>query len=202
MPNEALIVFEEFQVEPVPADPRHTRQVPTRTLPVAAGSSSAGASSSATSLLTCAAPMVAGDAKLAAAHADPAVHCFRFTPAPMVRNQLEGVFGSSSGIPPSPAASCGQGASDVAVEVPPEPSSPMPASTTSGVVGSCAKPVISASEPPAAIAVFRLSKWLLSFAEQAAPVCATPSVERQRPPSLPRNTSGLPLPNGIPASAC
>src|SRR5665213_3372575 len=199
-PNGLPIALAALHDVPVAAGPRHTRHVPTITLGVCAGSSSVGASSSEASPATCAAPIVGGFAKLAAVHPAPSAHCFRSTPAPIAIYQFAGWVASMDGKPPSPAANCGHADFDAhalaAVVVPPEPFEPRPTSSVSASVGCCAKPVTSASDP---IALFRLSKCDASVALHAEPVSATPSSERHRPPSLPRNTSGA-LPDS--AIAC
>ena len=60
----------------------------------------------------------------------------------------------------------------LAVVVVAEPFWPRPTSSVLASVGSCAKPTISASEPPEPMAAFRLSKCWASVAEQGGPVSA------------------------------
>src|SRR5436305_1616919 len=62
-----------------------------------------------------------------------------------------------------------------------------------------ALPVTSASDP---IAPFKLSKCCASLALHAAPVSATPSSDRHRPPSLPASSTGTPFVCASRATAC
>src|SRR6202789_696893 len=201
-PSAGLKALALDQEEPLAAGPRQTRQVPMRMLEVSAGSRSVGAASWAMSPSTCVEPMVAGGRKLEAVQLPPSGQASRFTPAPMGSYQLAERTGSMEGRPPSPVESCGQGVKVEAVVVAAEPFAPRPAMRVLGLAGSCAKPTVTASEPPVPMAALRLSKWVLSEEEQTLPVSATPSSERQRPPSLPRKGVGMPLGCATVAIAC
>ena len=128
------------------------------------------------------APMVGAPVKLAAVQAAPRVHWRMLTPAAVETYQSEGLVGSMATVPPSPVESCGH-APDVEAEVAAVPFAPRPTSRVAGSVGCWAKLTISAREPRPPL---RFWKWVASSGEQGVDCWLTPSVDRQRPPSLPR----------------
>src|ERR1700679_2467369 len=183
-PSSLLMAFVEDHTAPFAASPRHTRQVPITIFEVSAGSSSQGVSIRESSSATCAAPIVGGPVKFAAVQPLPSLHCRTLTPAAVETYQSSGLFGSIATAPPSPGESCGHTVvREEAADVAAVPFAPRPTSKVAGSVGCCAKLTTSASEP---MPLFRFWKCDASLAEQGVPCWLTPSVERHRPPSLPR----------------
>ena len=177
-----LARLEEDQSEGRLAGPRQTRQVPASRVPGKMGSRMEGASSRARSLATCAGPMVAAARMSAAVQAAPLAQKASEMPGAVLRYQSEGWLASMMTVPPSPEESCCQAVWS-ARPVDTVPEAPRPARRMAGSSGSWAKETTSAREPRVRL---RFWKWDESSGEQGLACWLMVSVERHRPPSLPR----------------